>query len=435
MKGGKANEPLVDRVNLSKTQWTAIKVLLNAKSSGRETTTALATLNRQPLNFEVIAQDTQPGTLGSPLPLRAFVLPMTRRQTKALMKIVNVDNMRGKTPQQAKLRRAREVLTRMGLVAYPSADYPRLSPPKIERYRRDPPRPRKTAGRKPGDKPPEDGDGTRHVFLDAAGQSIPFERWRDEVLAGQSSVDFHYLLRYFGGKSKIAALYPEPYYRHIIEPFAGGAAYSLLYADHDIWLNDTNPQTVAIWRFLLRKDALKVIRDRVPFSVKAGTTIEKLTKATDPEGLVELMRAQLTPQNFGRKGVIHTATSWGAEGWDNLRERLEYWVPRIAHWKVTMLDYADLPNKKACWFIDPPYKNEAGASYAKGSDAIKFKKLGAWCKSRHGQAIVCENAGATWLPFKTLTDKRRGIYNDDTKSTVGEMIWTRADSKRGLWAD
>ena len=71
------------------------------------------------------------------------------------------------------------------------------------------------------------------------------------------------------------------------------------------------------------------------------------------------------------------------------RRRLEFWVPRIAHWKLTTLDYADVlldAPKKATWLIDPPYQNAAGATYAKSSKDIDFVKLTDWCQCVPGRS-------------------------------------------------
>ncbi len=434
MKGGKhgvqsGDESPSHRLNLTEAQWGAIKVVLDPDSSQRKTSTAYAMLRREPLVAEHLRQDEQPKTLGSPLPPGAFVLPLAIRQLNALNVLLYPDTTKNGPSQEAAQERARQDLRTRGLAVYPSEDYARLSPPAIWQHRRDP-QARRVAEFKPGDESPEG-----FTFLDATGQPTSFEVWLEETRAAQSRHDFRSIFSYFGGKSKLAPLYPEPYFRQVIEPFAGGGSYSLLYADHDVWLNDLNPQTVSIWRFLLRKDALKIIRNRVPMSVKVGTTIRSLTKETDPEGLVWLMRAAAAQGAFGRKSVHRAVTKFAAGTWDTFRARLEYWIPRIQHWKVTRLPYHALPNRKACWFIDPPYANAAGATYARGSKDIDYVELATWCKTRRGQAIVCENAGATWLPFKTLTDKRKGIYNDDMTSTVGEVIWTQADEKRGLWAE
>ena len=58
---------------------------------------------------------------------------------------------------------------------------------------------------------------------------------------------FPSVMPYYGSKSKITHLYSPPIYNLIIEPFAGGAAYSLRHYNHDVWLNDLHGPTVALW--------------------------------------------------------------------------------------------------------------------------------------------------------------------------------------------
>lgn len=262
----------------------------------------------------------------------------------------------------------------------------------------------------------------------------------------------HSIFPYFGAKSKVVKLYPAPEYRTLIEPFAGGASYSLHHYECDVWLNDLYGPTVSVWRFLTSPDALRIINDRVPFEVKAGQTIDELTRPDDPEGLVNLMRAQFAQSSFGMNTKRTRVAPFGAAAWNGkkggmgFRKRLNWWVPRIAHWKVTQMSYEQLPNQDACWFIDPPYNCDAGRTYAKSAKDINFEHLGEWCKSREGQVIVCEGPAATWLPFKPLhvdqthedagTAKRRGIYSDDIKSTDGEVVYLQyGERKTGLWAE
>ena len=54
-----------------------------------------------------------------------------------------------------------------------------------------------------------------------------------------------------------------------------------------------------------------------------------------------------------------------------------------------------------------------------------------WCWS----LTLCENAGADWLPFTTLTNQRRGIhYGTADEQTAGEVVWTQETEPVGLWA-
>src|ERR1035437_6598248 len=91
------------------------------------------------------------------------------------------------------------------------------------------------------------------------------------------------------------------------------------------------------------------------------------------------------------------------------------------------------PPASVTWFIDPPYNNAAGNKYATSS--VNYTHLAAWCRSRTGQTIVCENAGADWLPFTTLTDQRRGIhYGSVDERKAREVVWTQETEPIGLWA-
>ena len=73
------------------------------------------------------------------------------------------------------------------------------------------------------------------------------------------------------------------------------------------------------------------------------------------------------------------------------------------------------------YFIDPPYDNTAGCYYKFNS--VNYSHLAAWCYSRTGQVIVCENQGASWwLDFKTLG----GIKATNGKYRSGiskEVVW------------
>lgn len=246
------------------------------------------------------------------------------------------------------------------------------------------------------------------------------------------------LFPYFGAKSKIAHLYDAPQHKLVIEPFAGGASYSLLYANdiasREVWINDLNPATYELWKYVTTTPA-KDILAHVPERVDPGMTMDDLAPQGAPAGLVSLLRSQFAQGAFGMKGTRSKVAPFGALAWKSFRQRIHDYVPLIQGWTVTNLPYQELPNQKATWFIDPPYNNAAGRTYNMGADGIDFVELGAWCKERQGQVMVCENAGADWLPFVTLTDKRLGIYNESIKSEVGEVIYQQSDSEEiGLFA-
>ena len=106
------------------------------------------------------------------------------------------------------------------------------------------------------------------------------------------------------------------------------------------------------------------------------------------------------------------------EGWTPaLRERVALQVQVIRHWSVIEGDYTDAPDIEATWFIDPPYQG-AGKHYVHGDSKINYEALGRWCQERRGQPIVCEQEGATWLPFRSL-----GSFKAANGRTTAEAVW------------
>jgi hypothetical protein len=246
--------------------------------------------------------------------------------------------------------------------------------------------------------------------------------------------DFKCVLAYYGGKALMAHHYPAPRYPAIIEPFCGGASYSLKYYWKDVTLNDLWKPVVQAWQFLLSSDALRIVKDRIPHSVEAGAPIETLVREDDPIGLVRVIQSQCALGAFGMGKPRPRVAKFAANRWGNFRDRLEWFIPRIAHWQVTEQDYQTLPNPEATWFIDPPYANPAGSKY--NVSAIDYAHLATWCQTRAGDAIVSENVGATWLPFEILTTHRTTGFSCGTGAkTTGEAIWTQySKDEVGLFA-
>ena len=55
-----------------------------------------------------------------------------------------------------------------------------------------------------------------------------------------------------------------------------------------------------------------------------------------------------------------------------------------------------------------------------------FAALGDWCMSLPGQAIVCENEGATWLPFEPFRIIKGNEGGNGGKRSA-EAIWLSPD--------
>lgn len=67
-------------------------------------------------------------------------------------------------------------------------------------------------------------------------------------------------IRYYGGKWRVAPLYPAPLYRTIVEPFAGAAGYSLRHHRHDVVLVEKYPPLAEMWRWLIAAAPADVLR-------------------------------------------------------------------------------------------------------------------------------------------------------------------------------
>jgi len=127
-----------------------------------------------------------------------------------------------------------------------------------------------------------------------------------------------------------------------------------------------------------------------------------------------------TPSVWARSG-IRPNSFWGQA----IKERIAAQVTSIRHWKVLNTSYDTAENTPATWFVDPPYQGECGRLYKYRT--IDYKALGTWCQSRVGQVLVCEQDGASWLPFQPFhtikaTPGARG------KSYSKEVLWTNESS-------
>jgi hypothetical protein len=231
---------------------------------------------------------------------------------------------------------------------------------------------------------------------------------------------------FYGGKSRIAHLYPVPKHDLIIEPFCGGASYSLLHGEgRSVWINDADPKVYGMWTFL--RDQLPDWLERIPPSVSVGVRASELVPGA-PEGLVSILQAEANQGTQGARGVHDQVTSMGAKCWPRLQRKLQWAHEKVQGWKITNLPFAAVadetsnqPNPTATWFIDPPYNNAAGARYRQQVD--DYAELRDFCLSRTGQVIVCEGEGAAWLPFQPLVE-RRGVRSRYQTSTAREFIWT-----------
>ena len=233
--------------------------------------------------------------------------------------------------------------------------------------------------------------------------------------------------QYYGGKHRAAPLYDPPRHRMIVEPFAGAAGYSCLHYRHDVLLIDANPDVVATWEWLIgaTRDDVMALPPRLEY----GQPVADLGLPTGAELLLRWWC------NLGTSSPQRSASKWAARdgrGWHpGIRARTAQDVEQIKHWRVMLGTYRDAPDVDARWFIDPPYQGRAGSYYPVGSPAIDYADLAEWCRSRRGDATVCEGPAADWLPFGPIaTIQANNSATGGNRSR--EMVWRNFEPRQGM---
>jgi hypothetical protein len=203
---------------------------------------------------------------------------------------------------------------------------------------------------------------------------------------------------FFGGKWRAAPRYPAPQFPLIVEPFAGAAGYATRYAERSVILFDADPVIAGLWQYLIRASSAEI--RRIPLLRNDETVDDLGAVAEEAKHLVGFWLNKATaapcksPGAWMREG-LRPRSFWS----ETIRERIATQVDHIRHWRAFNRSYAECPNGRATWFIDPPYQR-AGTDYRFGSSRLDFALLATWCRIRRGQVMVCENTGADWLPFE-----------------------------------
>lgn len=231
--------------------------------------------------------------------------------------------------------------------------------------------------------------------------------------------------RYYGGKWRSAPRYPAPECGLIIEAFAGASGYACRYPDRDVLLIDASPQVVGIWEWLIQANAEDV---RAVPDIPLGGTVDDIDAPQGARWLAGFWCNGGSASPCKRPGKWarrygQEATNFAGWGW-RVRERIASWVPYIKHWRVMLGDYTDAPDMRATWFVDAPYATKAGTRYPQqvgDRSPEAFGALGAWCRSRQGQVIACDQAGSTWLPW-THTFRARSAATGSHQ----EVYWHRS---------
>jgi hypothetical protein len=222
---------------------------------------------------------------------------------------------------------------------------------------------------------------------------------------------------FYGSKWRDAKRYPPPTHGIVIEPFAGSAGYSLWHAPRKVLLIDADPIIVGVWEYLIGASEAEILA--LP-DLELGQSTDDLALPQEARWLIGfwLNRGSASPKKtqtaFSRR-TERQQLVWS----ERARQRIVGELDGVRHWKVRHGSYEDCPTAfggadRTTYFVDPPYVDK-GRYYR--INHVDHAKVGAWCRTLPGQAIVCEQDGADWLPFESLATIK------STKGTSAEAVW------------
>jgi site-specific DNA-adenine methylase len=217
---------------------------------------------------------------------------------------------------------------------------------------------------------------------------------------------------YYGSKKRIVNYYPPPKFDRIIEPFVGAGSYVLKYWEYDVTIVDKYEVIYKIWKWLQECEISDI--DKLPHHMTYEDNLNNYTFDCEE---AKMMMGFIIAKGVERPRYKPTSrvTNSRPNTINYTLNKIKGNLHKIKHWKILHGSYLDLDNKKATWFIDPPYQF-GGHAYVENK--IDYKQLADWCKTRKGQIIVCENTKADWLPFKPM------IKNNGTHKMTTEAIWS-----------
>jgi site-specific DNA-adenine methylase len=217
------------------------------------------------------------------------------------------------------------------------------------------------------------------------------------------------LFPFYGSKWRDARRYGAPS-SHVIEPFAGSAGYATFWEPDRVTLVDADPIIVGVWDFLIRASARDILA--LP-DVEVGQDVREMGLSQEAAWLVGfwLNRGSASPKRT--RTAFSARTDRGQLVWgERARQRIAGDVHRTDGWTVTLGDYTEAAaDPGATYFVDPPYVDK-GRYYR--VNTVDHGALASWVRSTPGRVVVCEQAGASWLPFEPLATIKstRGVSRE-----------------------
>ena len=231
--------------------------------------------------------------------------------------------------------------------------------------------------------------------------------------------DLKPFLSFFGAKWYHARRYPAPVHDVVVEPFAGSAGYSVRHGVREAVLVERDPTIAGVWRLLIdaTPDAIRSLPD-----LPEGATVDDLDVPVAARHLIGfwlnkgVSRPRRSLSSWARD-PRYSSQFWGPK----IRDRIAAQVGAIKGWHVIEGDYTNAPDIEATWFVDPPYVNQ-GKHYR--FNDIDYNHLGGWTRERRGQAVVCEQEGADWLPFHSAFPAKATTKTGGGDAWSSEAVWT-----------
>jgi hypothetical protein len=210
---------------------------------------------------------------------------------------------------------------------------------------------------------------------------------------------------YYGRKKQIAKHYPAANFETIVEPFADSAAYSL-YGNNwkrSVFLIERDERVADICKWLIEEATLSEIKNLPDLEVG-----EKSSE------FLHIIHAA-SKMAFHYKTIKVTPVL--ARNWEISKRYMSENLFKIKHWHIINDNYTLAPDVEATWFIDPPYKEDAGKGYRYGRNLIDYEQLALWSKTRKGEIIFYEGHQGDYLPFKPLLDLK-GVAGKTSKEVI-----------------
>ena len=236
------------------------------------------------------------------------------------------------------------------------------------------------------------------------------------------------LFKWFGSKwqAQAARRYPAPQHERIIEPYAGGAGYSLNHCDRQVSIWDEDPLLQELWGWLLRDATSDSVRD-IPVGLPTGTVITSLGLSRGQQLLLKNW------QRTNNVGNCWTTSSWGSlpgQWTEHTRSRVAEEIHAVKHWKLNdalkSATWATI--QAATWFIDPPYLYNY--RYSRTLPKFDFDALAERVRGIGGDSlvIVCEALDKKtgyipgYLPFRpshnSVTSRRKSTQSHHSREAI-----------------